>query len=230
MNLLQTIRSILFESRINLSPAVSILGSQAKVEKGVAFTRRNPGDCRMDWFAGNSTAILGLAREPNSEHAGPPTIAIWEMALDPELVARTRSGYLVIACERVFGGLHTQERGAIARVYLNDESRDVIGLKSVRPGHSDYFHRVAVTPEIRSIWPISTCQTVYWWPIHKHHLVSSGHQIVRVEIDGNVAWDIDYVTLVLEVTSRTFRLSGKELLYILIAALLGALIARVLGG
>jgi hypothetical protein len=202
-------------------------GSQATVEEGVAATRQKPLGCNERWFADSSTIILGSG-EIKGETQVQDTVATWHVPVEPEIVRKVKSGFLIIACERPQGGLHTQEYGATAKVEINGNNRDIIGLKDIPPGHTDYFHRVPV-PRIPDVWPISGCGTVYAWPIHPAHLQESGKQTVRVEIDRNVSWDIDYVLLALTTDVSFLQIPSwlEKLIYALIGAALGA-IAKVL--
>lgn len=202
-------------------------GSQAIIEKGVAATRNNPIGCNDRWFADSSTIILGADdADRKGLHVG--TVATWHIPVNPKLIKKIKSGFLLIACERPQGGLHTNEYGATAKVEINGNNRDLIGLKDIPAGHTDYFHRVP-TPKIPDFWPISGCGTIYAWPVHTAQLNNTGNQLVRVEIEPNVSWDIDYVVLALSTDVSFFQLPGwfEKLLFALLGAILGA-IARIL--
>lgn len=198
-------------------------GSQAVVDEGIAATRRNSRCCDERWFAGSSTIILGADGADNKK-SHTRTVATWLLPVDPQLIGKIKSGYLIIGCERSQGGLHTNEYGATATVGLNGNNRDLIGLKDIPPGHSDYFHRVAI-PKLPDFWPISGCGTIYAWPVHAYHLNSTGNQSVRVEIEPNVSWDIDYVVLVLSAEVLFFQFPGwlEKLFFALLGAILGAM-------
>lgn len=202
-------------------------GSQAQITRGIGSTRRFPRSTNKDWFAGDSTLILGASHIKS--RARTRHIAVWHIALDPSLVNRTKSGYLVVACERVQGGLHTRRYGALAKVTINGSCRDLIGLKSMPPGHVDYFHRVE-TPPFTNVWPLSGCGTIYAWPIHRSHLRSSGRQIVGIEIDPQASWDIDYVVLLLTVSRSVGHIPEwlKQVAYAAIGAGLGAVATLLL--
>ena len=205
-------------------------GSQATIEKGAGATRNTPLGCDDRWFADSSTIILG-ADEADQKRHNNSTVANWYIPIEPDLIKKVKSGFLIIACERPQGGLHTQEYGATAKVDINGHNRDIIGLKDIPAGHTDYFHRVP-TPKIPEVWPIIGCGTVYAWPIHPKHLNETGNQVVRVEIDPHVSWDIDYVMLALYRDVSFFHVPRwlEKIIYALIGAILGAIAKKIITG
>jgi len=211
------VTSLLFEDCTELECA-SVLGSQATVPKGVAYTANNPGACDPGVFVGESTIVLG-----GEVHSNGPTTARWRVLLDPSLIKRCDSGYLVICCERTHGGLHSKRPGAVARVSVNGHNRDVINLRDVPIGHTDFFHRPPSPLHLPPLWPISGCATVYAWPIDSRHLATSESQHVTVELEQDVSWDIDYVCVVLSEKSRHVRDACKQVGYVVLGAVLGAI-------
>lgn len=203
-------------------------GSQVQIERGIASTLLHPHDCNIGWFAGESTVILG-AGHLSDDQANDITVAKWHIPIEPGILACIQSGFLVIACERRQGGLHTRVYGAQAKVNLNGYGRDIIGLKRKPNEHTDYFHRVP-TPKLPDIWPISGCGTVYAWPVHKDHLVAGGTQVVQLEIDRGVSWDIDYVMLVLNIVESISEIPNwvQQIIYLIIGAIVGALAVKYL--
>lgn len=201
-------------------------GSNAFIESGWGETQSSPFGGK-GWIAGESTVILGIgpADQPKPEK----TVALWYISVERDAIQRMVSGSLIIACKRPQGGLHTSERGALARIHLNGKQCDLVGLKSIPDGHTDYFHRVPV-PQIPNRRPFNQCGTVYTWPVDRDQLKDGDPQVVRIELDREVCWDIDYVALVLSVESRRLRPGIKELLVLLLGAILGALASRILGG
>jgi len=75
----------------------------------------------------------------------------------------------------------------MARVSINGHNRDLIGLKDIPAGHTDYFHRPPNPPQLPRVWPVSGCATVYSWPVDRRHLAASGSQEVAVELEKDVA-------------------------------------------
>ena len=216
-------RSLLFEDCTELKWG-SVSGSQGTLSNGVGYTASRPGDCDRGFFVGESTIILGAEISSNG-----PTTAHWRVLLEPSLIGRCDNGYLVICCERTHGGLHSQRRDSAARVSINGHNRDVIHLKDVPVGHTDYFHRPANPTHLPSVWPISGCATVYAWPVDRHHLVASESQHVTVELEQDVSWDIDYVCVVLSEKSRQLREGCKQIAYLMLGAVFGAIASLAIG-
>ena len=165
-------------------------GSAAKVLTGVASTRAAPHGNNEAWFPNEGTIILGASEDSKKSK----TLAEWQLRFDPQVEDDVEDAFLVVACERAQGGLHTERRGAQATVHVNGHVRDIIGLKGIPAGHDDYFHR----PPLRrqpDFWPVSVCGTVYTWPVQKEHLQADENQTVTIEIEEDVLWDIDYVVL-----------------------------------
>ena len=165
-------------------------GSAATILSGEASTRSAPHGNRKAWFPNDGTIVLGAGDDSKNL----ATLVEWQLEFEPVLENTLEDSFLVVACERTQGGLHTQRYGALATVRINGHVRDVIGLKDVPAGHTDYFHRPPL-PRLPEFWPVSGCGTVYAWPVHREHLRSKGNQTVSIEIEEDVRWDIDYVVL-----------------------------------
>ena len=190
--------------------------------------------CHPSWFVGQSTVVLGGGCPDNDPNKS-KTVAAWKLCVEVDSEPTISHGFLVIACERVQGGLHTQRRGATANVALNGNNRDLVGLKDTPPGHTDYFHRPHA-PQLPEFWPISGCGTIYAWPVSPELLAETGEQIVTVSIDAGVAWDIDYVGLAFWKNGpKSSRLQallhdwGKEIAIGIIATVAGGLLLLLFG-
>jgi hypothetical protein len=107
----------------------------------------------------------------------------------------------------------------------------VIGLKDIPNGHTDYFHRVS-TPRLPEVWPVSGCGTIYAWPVHRELLRDGEAQTIRVELDPSVTWDIDYVVLALSTRKTVTQLPDwvKQIIYVALGAVLGAVATLLIGG
>ena len=166
-----------------------VLGSEARLDGGCSVTLESGSSCPSYWVSGSSTIVLGRAP---GEGCGAETRASWTLALDAPTVQHFRSGFLVLGCLRYFGGLHTSRYDARADIFVNDRQLDGFGLRIQPADHSDYFHRIPV-PSLPEISPLSSCQTIYAWPLQADQLSPNGDQRVSVRIDHDVTWDIDYV-------------------------------------
>ena len=217
-------KSIFFEASVAVTHE-TVPGSQAEIETGAGSTARNPGTCNPGWFVGGTTIILGAGNADTG-----PAIARWHLLVEPALIRQCEAGYLVICCERPHGGLHTARKGALVRVAINGQNRDLIGLKDKPAGHTDYFHRIPKPPQLPSVWPVSGCATVYSWPVDGRHLADSGTQVVTVELEKDVSWDIDYVSLLISHTSYHVREPCKQVVYVLLGVVLAAIAAVLVGG
>jgi TIR domain len=157
------------------------------------------------WFSGKSTVVLG-ANASGSDANSTETVAAYDLPVDPTCVRHFRRGFLVVACLRYFGGLHSTEINRRADVVLNDRVLDGFALRVIPPNHSDYFHRIP-RAELSPLGPFPPCQTVYSWALQKSSLAFLPIQRVTLRIDPGVRWDIDYVGLLLaseELPKRVF--------------------------
>lgn len=210
--------------------AFRVYGSQARLVSGIASTLRAPRGCPSSWFSGNSTIILG-AGDAAGEEVYDETVASWDIAVAPEWIQNLQRGFLIVACRRYFGGLHSKEFGAGIEILVNDQHTDGFKLKVVPPNHSDYFHRIPTPVELPSLWPIGGCQTVYVWQVLKDQLTESGNQTVTVRIERNVNWDIDYVAFALEseFVSREPTKWIQKILFILLGVILAGIVSLAIG-
>jgi len=168
-------------------------GSSVVVESGHAVTLANAGAVAEYWLSGETTAILGAA-PLQPEGIDDSTTAHWNITLDPSNIQHFSRGFLIVACLRRFGGLHSVVVNSRADVWLNQSRIDGFALRVIPAEHSDYFHRPAV-PDNPQVAGFLDCQTIYAWPILKPSLNVNGSQRVRVRIDKQVRWDVDYVAL-----------------------------------
>lgn len=204
--------------------AFDAYGSQVHLKSGTASTLRTPKGCPQGWFSGNSTTILGAGSAEGKEK-DEKTVAYWDIPVDPDWVERFQRGFLIVACRRYFGGLHTQKYDAKVDILLNDKSIDSFGLKVIPPEHTDYFHRIP-TPNLPDLWPFSGCQTVYAWPVLKNQLTESGDQTVTLRMDRDVNWDIDYVALAIRTESPGEPAKWiQQLIFLLLGALFGGVVS-----
>ena len=200
------------------------LGSEGRCEVGGIATRTKPHSCEK-WLSGKSTIILGQG--PAAVHS--PTIVSWHIPVEPAIAQAAAYAWLLVACRRTHGGLHTQVRGRVAKISVNGRLHDTIGLMHVPDGHTDYFHRLSQPPQLPNLLPVTGCPTVYSWALEKSMVRPSGSQKIRLEVDPDVSWDIDYVALAFSVPrqERHLRAGVKQVLYILLSAILGAVLGEV---
>ncbi len=218
---------MLFESTENICTTTA-LGSSRNLRSGIDSTKDRPGNCDPGWFPGDGTVILGGDTVDRALAKSHRVSAEWIINIAQNELKRTTGGYLVVGCQRSQGGLHSKKHGAEARIFLNDQQLDTIRLKVIPANHTDYFHRLNIqAPSQGWPWPFSACGTLYAWPIASPVLLKSCLQKVVIEIDGNVGWDIDYVGLVLVTSSKKLSEFGKNMIYLLIGAILSYLVALV---
>jgi|CXWL01.1.fsa_nt_gi hypothetical protein len=171
----------------------TVRGSTVVVESGFAVNLQTAGTAPEYWFSGHTTTILGAAGD-RPEGIDEETVASWRLTLDAGSVQHFSRGFLVIACLRRFGGLHTDVKNSRADVWLNQSRIDGFALRIIPSEHSDYFHRPPV-PDNPHVSSFLDCQTIYAWPIQKPALNADGLQQIKVRIDKRVRWDVDYVGL-----------------------------------
>lgn len=171
------------------SKVITVPGSACHVISGVASTLKIPNACSSGWFSGPDTVILGTGG--GSNYCEETTKVSW--TLPTGNLDLSRRWYLFIGCIRFFGGLHASRRGARVKISINHWYIDDFSLMVVPEHHSDFFHRIP-TPILPEEWPVCECLTRYAWPILKDRVVD-GKQVVAVEIDADVSWDIDYIAL-----------------------------------
>lgn len=183
--------------------AVSLAyGASCEIERGIVGTQASPGRHRLEFYSGKTTAIVGA---DEGVETGEICRASWVLPTRPSALAGAKRVFVVLACIRYFGGLHSRTYDASANVLLNGYAIDRVNLR-VRPEtHSDYFHRVPLPTDLPRLNPIVECSTVYAWPVQRHHLnLHSTSQRVTIELDPDVSWDIDYIGLVHQAPHRIF--------------------------
>lgn len=168
-----------------------ILGSKFEEYKGIVALPENLAGHRKEFLSPGSSIILG----PDlSKHKSViDTQVIWHLPTTRHRPSNFLTPYLVIACRRRFGGLHSKYKNGHATVWLNNKSVDRVNLRQKAEGHSDWFHRAPLPVDLPQLEPYQNCQTIYAWPITQEHLVNRAYQEVSVEIGPNVNWDIDYI-------------------------------------
>jgi len=181
----------------------SVLGSQRRLESGEAVTAETSVGCPPFWFQGPSTTILG--RAPTLKSAGKSeTVASWRIPTDRFAVAHATGCHVLVGCQRQFGGLHSKRRGARVDVWLNEHHIDGFGLLIRPPNHSDYFHRAS--PAFIPVGPrFRACDTLYSWAVRPDQLSIGESQRIRVRLDSDVRWDIDYVGFQLAIRASKHR-------------------------
>lgn len=183
--------------------AFDVDGTAATVETGVAATLTTGANLPSYWFSGDSTLVLGVS--PSGPGLPPTeTVARWDLTVDASAVSRSQRAFLVLACLRYFGGLHSYREGARADIWLNDRQVDGFALKIIPPGHTDYFHRPPL-PDVPCIADFRDCQTLYAWPVQKTSLHSDRPQTVRVRLQPDVHWDVDFVALLLQLGAASHK-------------------------
>jgi len=80
------------------------------------------------------------------------------------------------------------------------------------------------------MWPISSCGTIYAWPVQKQHLALGQDQEVKIELEAHVTWDIDYVALVIYRRKKELREGVKDVILLVLGAILGAIATILLEG
>lgn len=207
-------------------------GSAATVTRGMGATKHNPLHCDVRWFTGNQAIILDGGGEWAPEQIS-EVHATWKIPVEQDVINATEHIFLVIACTRAYGGLHTQNEGQNVSISLNDEQLDYFRLKDIPEGHTDYFYRSPgerQLPRLLEVDPVlGACATVYSWQVQPHHLRRSSHQIVGVALDPEVRWDIDYVSLLTSKRIHNLRPGVVQILLVILGALLGFAAALILG-
>lgn len=172
-----------------------VKGSKSVLIGGIAVTTQSGADCPPYWFSGDSTIILGAATA-SSDAAPSDTLAAWNIHTDAPSIHYFNRGHLVVACLRYFGGLHSPHKGARADVFQRSRCRWI----RVADYSAQSLRLFSSNPctSLPDFWPVSACQTICAWPLHKKLLVLGDLQQVKIRIDKAVRWDIDYVCLFVE--------------------------------
>jgi hypothetical protein len=206
-------------------------GTCGHVLKGSTATHKAPGEFNPGCFTGDHTVILG-----SEDHGEAKECCVeWPIPFEPATLGAAEGGFLIVACERNLGGLHTTLIGAKARVSLNGHGRDFIRLENCPLGHNDFFHSdqpngfldLPVGNNVDLLRPIRNCKTIYTWPISKDQLIGDKDQVIQISLDPEVLWDIDYLALVLERPTKRLRKWVLTLIWLGVGGILGAIFTRV---
>jgi len=193
---------LVFEKTEQVTRTVTT-GSQARLVQGCAITKSAPGNRESVWVRGDTTIILGCHPE-GPEHETEGTCAEWTLEVSPSLLRRATDATLVICCEREYGGLHSGIQGRFAHIFVNDQKVDLVHLLVIPEGHTDYFYRQSE----RLFWtvaPMRNCNTVYRFGVPIPFLNAKQPVTVRITIDPQVAWDIDYLALIVNHERKKLR-------------------------
>ncbi len=175
--------------------AVVLEGSAVVLDSGIASTLSDLNGCSTSWFSGDMTVILGAGdvENPSTERIQ----ASWEVHMNAGSLGCFQRGYLLIGCQRLFGGLHSSRYGAQVEIRLNGRPIDGFSLMVIPNNHTDYFHSIPKDhyPSF-PIEPFEGCPILYAWSIRKDQLNADGAQTITVRLDHDVAWDVDYVGIV----------------------------------
>jgi hypothetical protein len=230
----------LFRSETRHIP-IRVNGSTGHYLGGHMATKRSAGNVNPAWFAGDHSVVLGW-EDPNQKLE--PSSAEWFLPVDQATVKAAEGGILIVACERLHGGLHRRQANTAPdetdfKIFFNNSQKDGSLLLVKPPGYTDYFHRVPDDDvkellkliDASSIWPVPLCRTIYSWSINKDGLEIGKHQVVRIELAQQVLWDIDYVVLVLRKPKKELHPEVVKIIYLILGAVLtasGALLQRFL--
>jgi hypothetical protein len=174
-------------------------GSELTLESGLAGTAKSGAEYTQESFSGVSTVILGAPTEAAMAIVT-KTEATWGVPVPEHHLKDFRRGFVVIACLRFFGGLHSPHYNARATILLNRKPVDWVDLRLKPEHHTDYFHRIPI-PDFPKTLALSNCRTQYAWPILRERLADAPNQTVGVSLDNHCWWDIDYVGLVIETSA-----------------------------
>src|SRR5713226_4714990 len=130
----------LFRSETQHIP-IKVNGSTGRYLGGHVATKRNPGKFNPTVFAGDHSFILGWD-DPSQKLES--STAEWLLAMDQANVKAAEGGVLIVACERLYGGLHRREANPAHdqtdfRVFFNNTDKDGSLLQVKPPGYTDYF-------------------------------------------------------------------------------------------
>lgn len=143
-------------------------------------------------FSGDTSIILGASSRTDSFGIKQTTVK-WNIPFQSKSIMDYDKGYLVIACKRKFGGLHSKDYDGRVKIEINGMNIDSFGLRIISDDHSDYFHRPEIPSEILKIKPFKDCQTIYTWDLWSDRLKFKPFQELKVSIGNTVRWDIDYI-------------------------------------
>ncbi|MBU0716830.1 MAG: hypothetical protein KJ749_01145 [Planctomycetes bacterium] len=184
-------------------------------------------ECSPGWFSGPETVILGSDIDCPAGERG-HTFAMFSIKTEPSVLQHAVDVRLIIACRRRFGGLHTREQGARARLLLNRYNLDYFGLKTIPDSHTDYFHRDDRPLPIK-LPEISGCSTLYQWSVPKNALLrDSAVQELEIRLDPAVRWDIDYVAILCATGRRKLSPIAERVFQFVVLVVVGGVAVGVL--
>ena len=174
-----------------------VSGSNFVSAAGIVAVAAKPNGHRPEFLSSTTTAIVG----PNMARRVPhgPSSVTWRIPTTRHSPTSFEAPHLVIACKRLFGGLHSVRKNGAASVWLNGKPVERGNLRIKPPDHSDWFHRVPYPANLPRLKPFRSCQTIYAWPLSPEHVVERSYQEVQIDVDKGVNWDIDHIGLVYQV-------------------------------
>jgi hypothetical protein len=221
-----------FEDVTVMEPLIS-KGSEGKVVQGCAIKRDSPGPGQESWVGRDTTLILGCHPDGSSKETE-PSAADWTFLIDKRLKSTMDGALVLVGCDRLQGGLHSQRPGARAQVLVNDRVVDDVGLCVIPENHTDYFHRVSSQgiPDVRQI---RYCETKYSFSVPADFLNNSDEGSVtspvqtRVSLvlEKGVRWDIDYVVLAVKRTRRKLKSWVVAVLFTIVGAVAGLVLTEL---
>ncbi len=168
---------------------------------------------RKEWY-NPSTIILGVNPESPGDDKWNGGWAEWTFKTDPKVLKSLTSAYLRITTIRAQGELHStkegDKRGYRKRggVFINEIRIDILYLvKSTERGEAYGISKVGP------------------YPIIDYIDKEKSEQIVKLQVDPTVAWNIDEVCLELIVK----RMPLKSWVWEIIGMIIGALISALIG-
>ncbi|MCX6600711.1 MAG: hypothetical protein NT025_04020 [bacterium] len=230
MNTIDRIRDLLFVKRPRYCTR-ECSGDSGQVLSGDAASRKKPQVSREEWLH-EHTLIVGW-----NSHDKETTVQ-WHLEFLPSDIQRSECGHLIVACDRVQGGLHSSKWGTHSRVVMNECPVDVIGLKTRPQEHDDFFFRPMLAPGVLELlrqtgheWSnsVSASGTIYAWPISSAYLDHKGTQTVVIGVEPEVAWDIDHVCLILQMPVYVLKPIIREVALYVLGGISGVLLAWLLG-
>jgi hypothetical protein len=174
-------------------------GSSLQLLSGIAGTIGALNGYDKQFFPGSHTAILGtlnplVMRDMKSR--GKKHLARWRLHLEPRAAKYFMSGYLVIGCNRYYGGLHSRKRDEFAQIRFNGNWKDKILLRSKPQDHSDYFCLRPLPKGLPLLEPFSSMETRYAWVLRPPEINLDGWQTLEIELGPYGNWDIDFIGIV----------------------------------
>src|SRR5205823_4950533 len=99
------------------------------LRQGYRLTRKECGNRPQFWVGTDTTTVLGCHGEGTTREQveRTTTIAEWLFKVPASVWEKANDTRLVVACDRVHGGLHTgiDNKGAAGHVWINGELRDM---------------------------------------------------------------------------------------------------------